>query len=121
MRRDIARVHTFINREVESERQMTQPEKGATVAQEAHAARNTRTLTGRVVSDRMDKSVTVLVERQVMHPVIGKMVRRTKKYHAHDEANDDKVGDMVEIEECRPISKTKAWKLARIAERARPE
>ncbi len=84
-------------------------------------AKNTRQLTGRVVSDKMDKTVTVLVERQVMHPVIGKVVSRTKKYHAHDEANDAKVGDKVVIEECRPISKTKAWKVARVAERARPE
>ena len=84
-------------------------------------AKNTRTLVGRVVSDKMDKTVTVLVERQVMHPVIGKVVSRTKKYHAHDEANDAKLGDKVVIEECKPISKTKAWKVAKVAERARPE
>jgi small subunit ribosomal protein S17 len=82
---------------------------------------NTRTLTGRVVSDKMDKTVTVLVERQVMHPVIGKVVTRTKKYHAHNEANDAKMGDKVVIEECSPISKTKAWKVSKVAERARPE
>ena len=70
-------------------------------------AANQRQLTGRVVSDRMDKTVTVLVERQVMHPVIGKVVTRSKKYHAHDEANDAKVGDKVVIEECRPLSRTK--------------
>ena len=87
----------------------------------AAAAKNTRTLTGRVVSDKMDKTVTVLVERQVMHPVIGKVVSRSKKYHAHNEGNDAKVGDKVVIEECRPISKTKAWKVAKVAERARPE
>ena len=85
------------------------------------AESNQRQLTGRVVSDKMDKTVTVLVERQVMHPVIGKVVKRTKKYHAHNEGNDAKVGDKVVIEECRPISKTKAWKVARVAERARPE
>jgi small subunit ribosomal protein S17 len=85
------------------------------------AAKNTRTLTGRVVSDKMDKTVTVLVERQVKHPVIGKVVKRSKKYHAHDEANDAKLGDKVVIEECRPISKSKAWKVASVAERARPE
>ena len=84
-------------------------------------ARNQRQLTGRVVSDKMDKTVTVLVERQVMHPVIGKVVSRTKKYHAHNEGNDAKVGDKVVIEECKPISKTKAWKVAKVAERARPE
>jgi small subunit ribosomal protein S17 len=92
-----------------------------TEAAKAARATNTRTLTGRVVSDKMDKTVTVLVERQVMHPVIGKVVSRTKKYHAHDEGNDAKVGDKVVIEECKPISKTKAWKVARVAERARPE
>jgi small subunit ribosomal protein S17 len=83
--------------------------------------RTHRQLTGRVVSDKMDKTVTVLVERQVMHPVIGKVVSRTKKYHAHNEGNDAKMGDKVVIEECRPVSKSKAWKVARVAERARPE
>ena len=87
----------------------------------APAAKNTRTLTGRVVSDKMDKTVTVLVERQVMHPVIGKVVSRSKKYHAHNEGNDAKVGDKVVIEECAPVSRTKAWKVAKVAERARPE
>jgi small subunit ribosomal protein S17 len=90
-------------------------------AAKAAPAKNQRQLTGRVVSDKMDKTVTVLVERQVMHPVIGKVVSRTKKYHAHNEGNDAKVGDKVVIEECRPISKTKAWKVAKVAERARPE
>ena len=84
-------------------------------------AKNKRQLTGRVVSDKMDKTVTVVVERQVMHPVIGKVVSRSKKYHAHNEGNDAKVGDKVVIEECRPISKSKAWKVAKVAERARPE
>jgi small subunit ribosomal protein S17 len=84
-------------------------------------ARNQRSLTGTVVSDKMDKTVTVLVERQVMHPTIGKVVKRTKKYHAHNDGNDAKMGDTVVIEECRPISKTKAWKVARLVERARPE
>jgi small subunit ribosomal protein S17 len=84
-------------------------------------AKNQRSLTGTVVSDKMNKTVTVLVERQVMHPTIGKVVSRTKKYHAHNEGNDAKVGDKVVIEECRPISKTKAWKVARLVERARPE
>jgi len=93
---------------------MTEPAKSA-------AGKNHRQLTGRVVSDKMDKTVTVLVERQVMHPVIGKVVSRSKKYHAHNEGNDAKVGDKVVIEECKPISKTKAWKVAKVAERARPE
>jgi small subunit ribosomal protein S17 len=85
------------------------------------AAAKARQLTGRVVSDKMEKTVTVLVERQVMHPVIGKVVNRTKRYHAHNEGNDAKVGDKVVIEECRPISRTKTWKVAKVAERARPE
>jgi len=85
------------------------------------AARTNRQLTGKVVSDKMDKTVTVLVERQVMHSVIGKVVRRTKKYHAHNEGNDAKLGDTVVIEECRPLSKTKAWKVAKLVERARLE
>ena len=93
---------------------MNQPAKVA-------VAKNTRSLVGRVVSDKMDKTVTVVVERQVMHPVIGKVVSRSKKYHAHNEGNDAKVGDKVVIEECAPISKTKAWKVAQVAERARPE
>lgn len=93
---------------------MTDPAK-------APAAPNQRQLTGRVVSDKMDKTVTVVVERQVMHPVIGKVVKRTRKYHAHNDGNDAKLGDKVVIEECRPLSKTKAWKVARVAERARPE
>jgi len=85
------------------------------------AGKSQRQLTGTVVSDKMEKTVTVLVERQVMHPTIGKVVTRTKKYHAHNEGNDARMGDRVVIEECRPISKTKAWKVAKVAERARPE
>ena len=85
------------------------------------AKKNQRQLTGMVVSDKMEKTVTVVVERQVMHPTIGKVVKRTKKYHAHNEGNDAKTGDRVVIEECKPISKTKAWRVARVAERARPE
>lgn len=68
-----------------------------------------RVLTGRVVSDKTDKTVTVLVERRVMHPLYKKFIRRSKKYAAHDEANLCKQGDTVSIEECRPISKTKSW------------
>ena len=68
-----------------------------------------RVLTGRVTSDKMDKTVTVLVDRRVMHPLYKKFIRRSKKYAAHDEANLCKVGDQVRIEECRPISKRKAW------------
>jgi len=78
-----------------------------------------RTLTGRVVSDKMDKTVTVLVERRVKHPLYGKIVTRSRKYHAHDEKNEYKPGDTVVIEECRPLAKTKAWRVARLLERAR--
>lgn len=68
-----------------------------------------RSLTGRVVSDKMDKTVTVLVERKVKHPLIGKVVRQSKKFHAHDENNSCKEGDVVTIIESRPFSKTKTW------------
>jgi small subunit ribosomal protein S17 len=68
-----------------------------------------RVLTGRVTSDKMDKTVTVLVDRRVMHPLYKKFIRRSKKYAAHDEGNECKVGDLVRIEECRPISKRKTW------------
>ncbi len=74
-----------------------------------------RTLTGTVTSDKMDKTVTVLVERKVKHPLLGKIVRVSKKYHAHDENNECSTGDVVTIEECRPLSKTKAWRVAKAA------
>lgn len=77
-----------------------------------------RTLTGRVVSDKMNKSITVLVERRVQHPKYGKFVRRSSKIHAHDENNSCHVGDLVVIRECKPISKTKAWELQEIQKRA---
>ena len=70
-----------------------------------------RVLTGRVTSDKMDKTITVLVERRVIHPLYKKFIRRSKKYAAHDETNMCKVGDTVRIEECRPISKRKTWLL----------
>jgi small subunit ribosomal protein S17 len=70
-----------------------------------------RVLTGRVVSDKMDKTVTVLVERRVMHPIYKKFIRRSKMYAAHDEANLCKEGDVVRIEECRPISRRKTWQV----------
>ncbi len=82
-------------------------------------AANKRTLTGRIVSDKMNKTVTVLVERRVKHPLYGKIVTRSKKYHAHDEKNEFKAGDTVLIEECRPIAKTKAWRVAKLIEKAR--
>ena len=77
-----------------------------------------RALTGTVVSDKMNKTVTVLVERKVKHPLYGKIIRMSKKYHAHDENNEFHSGDVVVIEECRPLSKTKAWKVTRLVEKA---
>ena len=77
-----------------------------------------RTLEGRVVSSKMDKTITVLVERRVPHPVYGKFVRKTSKIHAHDANNECKQGDLVIIAEGRPISKTKAWSLVQIVQRA---
>lgn len=68
-----------------------------------------RTLQGKVISDKMDKSITVAVERQVKHPIYGKYIKRTTKIHAHDEQNQCKEGDFVSIRECRPLSKTKSW------------
>lgn len=77
----------------------------------------TRALIGRVVSDKMEKTVTVLVERKVKHPLYGKIIRRSKRYHAHDENNEFHEGDLVEIEECRPIAKTKAWRVSKLVEK----
>ena len=70
-----------------------------------------RVLQGKVVSDKTDKTVVVLIERKVAHPVYGKIIRRSKKYHAHDEAGEFKSGDVVRIRECRPISKLKTWEV----------
>ncbi len=78
----------------------------------------TRALVGRVVSDKMDKTVTVLVERKVKHPLYGKIIRRSKKYHAHDENNEFHEGDLVEIQESRPLAKTKAWRVSKLVEKA---
>ncbi|MCO8087418.1 30S ribosomal protein S17 [Acinetobacter indicus] len=77
-----------------------------------------RTLTGKVVSDKMDKSIVVLIERQVQHPLYGKLIRRSTKLHAHDENNTAKIGDVVTIKESRPISKTKSWTLVEVVEAA---
>ncbi len=82
---------------------------------------NPRILTGRVVSDKMNQTVTVLVERRVRHPLYGKIIRRSTKVHAHDEANSCRVGDTVRVQECRPISKSKSWRLLEILERAEQE
>lgn len=77
-----------------------------------------RTLTGRVVSNKMDKSIVVLIERRVKHPVYGKYVTRSTKLKAHDQNNDCRIGDLVTITESRPISKTKSWTLVKIEEQA---
>jgi len=78
-----------------------------------------QTQIGRVVSDKMNKTVTVLVEHRVKHPVYGKVLTRSKKYHAHDEKNEYKEGDLVEIEACRKLAKTKAWRVKRLIEKAK--
>jgi small subunit ribosomal protein S17 len=78
-----------------------------------------QTQIGRVVSDKMDKTVTVLVERRVKHPLYGKVVTRSNKYHAHDENNEYKSGDLVEIEACRKLAKTKAWRVKRLIEKGK--
>lgn len=77
-----------------------------------------RTLIGRVVSDKMDKTVTVLVERRVKHPIYDKIIVRSSKCHAHNENNEAKSGDLVEIQECRPMAKTKAWVVTKLLEKA---
>jgi small subunit ribosomal protein S17 len=78
-----------------------------------------RTLEGRVVSDKMQKTVTVLIERRVKHPIIGKVMIRSKKYHAHVEGLEAVTGDLVQIEECAPIAKTKAWRVTKVIEKGR--
>lgn len=82
------------------------------------AAKVARTINGKVVSDKMDKSITVLVERKVKHPIYGKYVKRSTKLHAHDENNECGIGDVVTIQESRPLSKTKSWTLVSIVEKA---
>jgi small subunit ribosomal protein S17 len=77
-----------------------------------------RTATGRVVSDKMDKTITVLIERKEKHPIYGKYVKRSTKLHAHDESNECGMGDLVTIKETRPYSKSKSWALVTIEERA---
>jgi small subunit ribosomal protein S17 len=94
---------------------MAEAEQAGAVAEEKVA----RTASGTVVSNRMDKTITVLIERRVQHPVYGKIIRRSSKVHAHDEENACGIGDTVTVEECRPISKTKTWMLKSIDEKAR--
>ena len=81
--------------------------------------KNQRLLLGRVVSDKMQKTVVVRVERRVRHPEIGKTVTRTRKYHADAKSGEYKLGDLVEIAECRPLSKTKSWRVTRLVEKSK--
>ena len=88
---------------------------------QAPAARKplVQTVTGRVTSDKMDKTITVLVERRSKHPIYGKVVIKSNKYHAHDESNECKTGDLVEIQATRKLSKLKAWRVVRVVEKAK--
>ena len=100
---------------------MIDPAQAASAPADAAAPRKTivQTLQGRVVGDKMDKTVTVLVERRVKHQLYGKFVTRSRKYHAHDENNEYKTGDLVEIVSCRKLAKTKAYRVSRLIEKAR--
>jgi small subunit ribosomal protein S17 len=91
----------------------------ATPQAAAPEARNQRKLVGRVVSDKMQKTVVVRVERRVRHPEMGKTVTRSRKYHAHSATSEFREGDLVEIAECRPISKTKSWTVTRLIEKSK--
>lgn len=95
----------------------TSPATGA--SDEKVAKTTTRPLVGRVVSDRMSKTVTVLVERSVKHPLYKKYIRRSTRIHAHDETDDCNVGDTVSIVQCRPLSRTKAWRVYEVIARAK--
>jgi small subunit ribosomal protein S17 len=89
------------------------------MSQQVENEKNTaRTLMGKVVSDKMDKTITVLIERRVKHPLYGKYLSKSSKLKAHDEENTCKIGDVVTIAECRPLSKSKSWALVNIEERA---
>ena len=106
VRRTIARIKTL------------QTQRASAANKEGGPAMPKRVLTGTVVSDKTDKTVVVLVERKVKHPVYGKIMRLSKKYHAHDEGNTFKEGEIVRIEECAPISKLKTWKVLAKADAA---
>lgn len=84
----------------------------------SEAAKVKRSVVGRVISDKMDKTLTVQIDRMVKHPVYGKYIRRKTKLHVHDEQNDARSGDMVRIQECRPLSRTKSWMLVEIVDRS---
>jgi small subunit ribosomal protein S17 len=89
------------------------------MTEQTEVAKAARTETGRVVSNKMDKTITVLVERRVQHPVYGKFMTRRTKLKAHDENRECQQGDLVQIEECRRLSKTKAWRLVKVLEKVR--
>ena len=91
----------------------------AVATEQAAPAKNQRKLVGRVVSDKMQKTVVVLIERRVRDPLMGKIITRSKKYHAHVETDEFKEGDLVEIAECRPISRTKSWRVTRLVEKSK--
>ena len=91
----------------------------AAAEQAASPAKNQRTLVGRVVSNKMQKSITVAVDRKVKHPIYGKFVHKTTKFMAHDEKNEAGIGDTVRISETRPLSKSKRWRLVEIIEKAK--
>jgi small subunit ribosomal protein S17 len=91
----------------------------AATEQAAAPAKNQRKLVGRVVSDKMQKTVVVRVERRVKDALMGKIITRSKKYHAHVETQEFKEGDLVEIAECRPISRTKSWRVTRLVEKSK--
>ena len=90
----------------------------ATATSSVAKAKNTRTLVGKVVSDKRNKTITVQIERRTKHELYGKIVARSSKYHAHDENGEYKMGDVVEIAETRPISKTKSWVVTRLVQKA---
>ena len=102
-----------------SEAEATQTQEAVVpVVAAATPVKNTRTLVGKVVSDKRSKTITVLIERRTKHELYGKIVARTSKYHAHDENGEYKLGDVVEIAETRPISKTKSWVVTRLVQKA---
>ncbi len=95
--------------------EQTQQQPGT---ENAEDAKRVRTVQGRVVSNKMDRTITVAIERRVKHPLYGKFVRQTTKLMAHDQDNDCRIGDVVQIRECRPMSKRKSWQLVNVVERA---
>lgn len=90
----------------------------AEIEKKVAVEKKVRNVTGKVVSDKMDKTIVVIVERSFPHPLYGKYVRRSTKLHAHDEENTARIGDLVTIQECRPLSKNKSWKLVEVVEQA---